>query len=256
MDNRITTSKTRQSPLLWLLVLALFNLDVYGQSTQADEVATFSSASHDIKAYYLKETSGDANGGVIIVSDIGQPPQISGLNNTLRHVLANHHWHTLALDMSEVTDDNTSDVINDGIAFLNDKGVFNIAILGIGAGAAQAILSVSKLPEPGPEQQFEQIRALLMINAKNSIPDSDTNILQSMSNIRVPILDTYVMNDYRLQELARERKKTARSLPGRQYQQVRIPLINNANQMQENSLTKRIRGWLDSNIAGFMVDQF
>jgi hypothetical protein len=206
-------------------------------------------------AFYLNEASGKAHGGVLLIPDAGHHPAVEGMINSLRHSLANNHWHTLAIDVEGTSETITQQTIAAGIQYLNQQGVFNIAILGEGLGAAQATHYVAALPQVLEPGQLQQIRALLMINADNHIPDSKVNTLQKLSGIQLPILDAYRNNDYLEQRLAHERKLAARRLMTRNYQEIRLPLSSGYQKNYDDRITKRIRGWLDKNVAGFMVDQ-
>jgi hypothetical protein len=205
-------------------------------------------------AFYLKETSGKAHGGVLLLPDLNQHPAGHGLINNLRHSLANNHWHTLALNIAGANQQQTIKTIDAGIAYLNTQGIYNIALLGDGAGAAQALHYASSLPPIDPtKSKFNKIRAVLLINANNHLPGSDDDILESFSEIKLPIFDVYSSSDYRQKQRAKARAQTAQREIKTPYQQARLPQISDFRQNSENRVTKRIRGWLDKNVAGFMV---
>ncbi|MEE8056738.1 MAG: DUF3530 family protein [Pseudomonadales bacterium] len=208
-------------------------------------------------AFYLSETSGIAHGGVLLIPDLGHHPNTTGIIDSLRHHLAKQHWHTLALDTADATEERTLQMIAAGILSLNQHGVFNIAILGEGVGAALALHYVATLPAIDKNQdEFEQIRALIMINARNSIPGSSKNTLKKLTTIRQPILDAYINSDYLQQQQAKIRKTVVGRKTGDfYYQQIRLPKVSYYQQGEDNRITQRIRGWLDKNVAGFMVDR-
>jgi pimeloyl-ACP methyl ester carboxylesterase len=197
----------------------------------------------------------------LIIPEVGRYPSSKGIVNSLRHTLSLHHWHTLALDMTstltkngDINEDKVQKAIAAGVEYLNKQGVYNIAILGEGVGAAHALHYVAALPETdNATSQFQQIRALIMINAKNSIPYSDTDTLNAFDTVKLPILDAYSGNDLLSQEQAKLRKSAARRKMNRYHQQIRLPQMVMYQQRHENRTTKQIRGWLDKNIAGFMV---
>ena len=284
-------AKTQRSTLLTLfLLLCLFNMPALGQNEEtpapspteapADspsnspsnpptyqqslldrqvaehEKALLNVAGQQHLAFYLSETTGTAHGGLILLPDLGRHPASNGTINTLRQSLASHHWHTLALNSSQLSDKSSQQLIDAAVLYLNQQGVFNIAILGEGVGAAQALHYAANLPPINPEQELNyQIRALLMINANNRIPNSDINILKQLSTITLPVLDAYSSSDYFEQQLAKDRKRSAnRLMKGKKYQQIRLPQTNGSKQGLDNRISKRIRGWLDNNVAGFMVD--
>ncbi len=207
--------------------------------------------------FYLSEASGKANGGVVLLPKMGQHPATKGSTiNDFRISLSENHWHTLALNIGDADEEKTLAFITAGINYLNQQGVYNIAILGEGLGAAQSLhyaASISNVARaPG---QFAPIRAVVMIDADNMIPDNDANTLEKLSMIRMPILDAFSSSDYQKQRLADERKRAARKKMNRGYQQIRLPPDSGAQQDVDNRITKRIRGWLDKNVAGFMIDR-
>lgn len=204
-------------------------------------------------AFYISEKTGTAHGGVLILPNIGQHPATNGNIKTLRQQLAENHWHTLALHIEARESDTIQEKIAAGISLLNEKGIYNIAIVADGQSAAHALTYVAKLT-PQTEGGIQQIRALIMIDAENYFPDQEDNPMTALATIKLPVLDAYTANDYRAQQFAADRKRYA----GRQqsvYQQTRLPTISLNNPDKENRITKRIRGWLDNNIAGFMVNR-
>lgn len=203
-------------------------------------------------AFYLNEKSGTAHGGVLIVPDRGIHPIVSGTINALRHTLAQHHWHTLAVNISSLNTEQIQQTIAAGIRQLNAKGVFNIAILGEGEGAAHALHYIAGLP-PVAEGEIQQIRALIMLNAHNTASGLEQDAMAPLATLKLPVLDAYVANDFREAQQAQERRALTNNSK-KLYQQARVPYVTVQSPDQENRVTKRIRGWLDKNVAGFMVD--
>lgn len=204
-------------------------------------------------AFYLSEKSGTAHGGVLIVPNKGIHPAVTGTVNSLRHTLAKHHWHTLALDISPLDAGAIQQDIAAGVAYLNSQGVFNIAILGDGQGAVYALQYVASLPPP-EKGQFEQIRALVMLNADNMAEGTTGDPMAVLAHVRLPVLDAWYANDFSEQQKAKHRRSLTAGTSAL-YQQARIPYATVQSSEHENRVTKRIRGWLDKNIAGFMVDK-
>lgn len=208
-------------------------------------------------AFYLSEASGKPHGGVILLPGIAQHPATKDSTiNTLRIALSENHWHTLALNIGDANKDKALALITAGVNYLHQQGVYNIAILGEGLGAAQAIHYADSIASiNGASSQFAPIRAVVMIDADNLLPDSEKSTLETLSMIGIPILDAYSHSDYQKQRLANERKRAAREKINRGYQQIRLPKTSVARQDVDNRMTKRIRGWLDKNVAELMVDR-
>lgn len=207
------------------------------------------------RAYYMKETSGKAHGGVIIVPELKQHPANRGEINALRHILADRHWHTLALNMESDDPATANGMIAAAVQYLNQQGIYNIALLAQGGAAPLAINYVATLPEP-PPGEFQQLRALILLNAKNqqTAGSKSLDTLTQLPAITLPVLDAYKNGDLRQQQQAQQRKTTSRQR-GKLYQQARLPLTDFSDISKDNRVSKRIRGWLDANIAGFMVDK-
>lgn len=228
-------------------------LSAYDSASDANERIWLPQNTGKVLAFYLKEQSGTAHGGVLIIPDRGKHPVVDDNTNALRHSLAQHHWHTLALDISALDAATIQQTIAAGIAALNERGVFNIALYAEGEAALHAIHYIAALPAPTPGQ-FQQIRALVMFNAANTATDVEQNAIAALATLQLPVLDAWYANDYREQSRAGERKAIA-APTSKLYQQARVPYASVQSPTRENRITKRIRGWLDNNIAGFMVDK-
>lgn len=204
-------------------------------------------------AFYIAEKTGTAHGGVLILPQPGHHPATLGMIKSLRHMLAENHWHTLTLHIEDQQADAIQQLIAAGISFLNEKGVYNIAILGEGQSAAHALQYIAQL-KPQQGSRIQQIRSLIMIDAENYLPGHDDDPMAALAEVKLPVLDAYTAHDYRAQQFAAERKRYAARRQS-VYQQTRLPGIGIHRAEQENRITKRIRGWLDNNVAGFMVDR-
>ncbi len=250
--------------LLWIPALSLAQAtdqntgheSLFDKAVDEQEKAWLNVDQQQELAFYLAETSGVAHGGVLLIPDIARHPTTLGSINTMRIALSKNHWHTLALNMGDANKEHAVNLITAGIQFLNEKGVYNIAILGEGKGAAQGILYTASTSSAGTDNRKQSpIRALIMINAHNSISDGETDILQKLSEITIPVLDAFSNGDYVEQREANERKAIAGGKINTAYLQIRLSQASGKQQKSDNSVTKRIRGWLDKNVAGFEVSR-
>ncbi|MEH6912000.1 MAG: DUF3530 family protein [Oceanicoccus sp.] len=254
--------------LLWIPLLALAqdadqntaDESLFDLQVDEQEKAWINVGEQQELAFYLPASSGAALNGVLLIPDIANHPATFGSTNTMRIALSKNHWHTLALNMGYASEEHALDLIAAGIQFLNEKGVYNIAILGEGTGAAQAILYAAPKPSPDTEkdnknEKNDQVRALIMINAKNSISNDETSILQNISQITIPVLDAFSNGNYIEQRKAEERKNIARGKNDTIYHQVRLPQASGTQQNSDNRVTKRIRGWLDKNVADSAINR-
>ncbi len=141
------------------------------------------------------------------------------------------------------------------IHFLNQQGVFNLAIIREGTGAISAATYLRNMPPADSSRgEFPQLRALVMINARNSIGGKQDQLSALFPSLTVPVIDLYLGNDYRDKREVQQRQKAGQSLAGKQYLQIKMPPVGPNWQDREDRLTKRIRGWLDKRIAGFVID--
>lgn len=226
-------------------------LSAMDKAASKAERVWLSTASGQRLAFYLGEKTGTTHGGVLIVPDRGVHPAVLGIIDTLRHTLADHHWQTLALNITALDPDTIQQAIAAGVAFMNKKGIFNIAVLGQGRGAAHALRYVTGLPAAA-QGKVGQIRALVMLNADNNVPSLGAGAMAPLGQISMPVFDAWYADDYDEQQEAQRREQAAAN--NTRYQQERLPDIDDVAVNQENGVTKRIRGWLDKNVAGFMVN--
>jgi len=217
-----------------------------------------SAGDRQLSAFYIEQVSLETRGGVLLIPDLQRAPATVSIVNSLRNALPQSHWRTLALDMRPVDwsdEQQVLDALGAGIAYLNEQGVFNIAIIAEGGGGAQAIQYLAKLSREGAEQ-LQTLRALILVNARNTLPNSEYDALDSIADIQLPILDAVGKNDYPLMAMAQQRRSASHRMDGESnYRQLALPQTVHYNRRHDNSVTKRIRGWMDTNISGVTVEQ-
>jgi hypothetical protein len=211
-----------------------------------------------ISSLYLSQVGGDTHGGVLLIPNLNMRPSEQGIINSLRNALPESHWHTLALNLSNkgpYDEQLVSQSIAAGVKFLNDEGIYNIAIIAEGAGAAQAIHFLAD-SSPVDDVKLQSVRALIIIAANNNVPGSDIKTLEKLSTIELPILDAYSAHNYSQRQLADARKRAMHKTKVQSvYRQITLPNQVNYYRKNENHITKRIRGWMDKNISGFTVEK-
>jgi len=154
--------------------------------------------------------------------------------------------------------------ITAAIKWLNEKGQFNIALLGDGIGAARASQFIAHVNEENAgTDNINIIRGMIMLSPQHTVPPGEVSLLEYFKQAPMPTLDVYFgRRPYDL-EAARLRKHLARRAQFRVYQQVHLPetvafdSINpysNNSQNGANRLTQRIRGFLQSHARGVKVD--
>jgi len=217
-----------------------------------------SAGGRKLSALYIERVLLETRGGVLLIPDLQRAPAAASIVNSLRNALPQSHWRTLALDMRPVDwrdQQQVLDALAAGITFLNQQGVFNIAIIAEGGGGAQAIHYLAQLSREGSEQ-LQTLRALILVNARNTLPDSELDALDSIADIQLPILDAVGNNNYSLTAMAQQRQGASHRMDGQSnYRQLVLPQAVNYYRRHDNSVTKRIRGWMDNNISGVTVEQ-
>jgi hypothetical protein len=148
--------------------------------------------------------------------------------------------------------------IEAAISHINDLGIFNIVLLGDGVGAARAGNFLNSLPPPKPtkrgEKPIKPIRAMVIINARNTSPRGDINLLGSLFDADMPTLDIY-FGTHQLDNYDSEvRKKYALRNGFKTYQQILLPELSHNTMLGENRLSKRVRGFLSKHARGVKVE--
>jgi uncharacterized protein DUF3530 len=148
--------------------------------------------------------------------------------------------------------------IRAAMTYLNDKGQFNIVLVGDGMGAARGGDFVMAVPIAKPqtpeERPLKPIRAMVIINARNSVPSSNIDLPKSLFDPEVPTLDIYFGTDVRDPAEAERRRKYAKRQGFQVYQQIRLPEIADNKMLGENRLARRVRGFLNKHAKGSKVD--
>ena len=146
--------------------------------------------------------------------------------------------------------------IEAAISFLNDQGIYNIVLLGDGLGAARAGNFLKGLPQSNEpkDNTIKLIRAMVIINARNSSPKQDINLLTSLYDPQVATLDIYFGIHEKDNAESLERKKFARRNNFTTYQQILLPELSHNTTNGENRLTRRIRGFLNKHAKGVKVE--
>lgn len=211
-----------------------------------------------ISSLYLSQTGGKTYGGALLIPNLNTPPSQRGIINSLRNALPESHWNTLAIDLSNkepLSEQFVSQSIAAGLKFLNEKGIYNLAMIAEGVGAAQAIHFLTD-SSSADDVMLQSVRALIIIYPNNNVPGSDVKTLEKLSTIEIPVLDAYSANDYSQRELASSRKKAIHNTPAQPaYRQITLPNQVNYYRKHENHITQRIRGWMDKHISGFTVEK-
>lgn len=192
--------------------------------------------------HYRPATEAVVYGAVLLIGDVGQPAATTGLLNTLGSTLANHHWHTLTV----AGNDQPQSLIAAGLDYLTGQQARRIVLLAEGASSALVLQAAAGLS--GAERQ--QIAALMLLNANQRLAPIDANLFTPYRDTGFTIVDAYSGNDLQQQQQARQRQQAADRSGALQYQQIRLPSTSLYQHGHSNRSSQRIRGWLDTQLAG------
>ena len=155
--------------------------------------------------------------------------------------------------------------IKAAIAYLHQKGQFNIVIVGEGLGAARAakyvdsvlgsnvVTGVNSKTKKTVNQR--SIRAMVLIQAKNQVP-SETKTLPDFFNfVELPILDIYSTLHFGSDTESSQRHDQARKNRLTHYYPYALKTYSSKAFDQENQLTRRIRGFLNKHAKGVEIDK-
>lgn len=140
------------------------------------------------------------------------------------------------------------------INYLHQQGQFNIVLMGSGMGALRSVCFLNDIPKLNESTQSRLIRSLVMIDARNRLPNDDRQLHKCLDTPEMPVLDVYVGQDDRNHSEAKERRKYAHRKNYEVYQQIRLPELARNTMLGENRLSRRVRGFLESHSRGVKID--
>jgi len=150
---------------------------------------------------YTKAITAAPLGGAIILPDLDAHPDWPEVIAPLRQALPDYRWNTLAIQLPEPAKGAdglwqlepyltaSRNRIQAAIAFLQQQGISNIALIGHGLGAAAAAVSLNG-PDPVKVSAFAALG--LGIPPGSGASPYQPGILEG---IRIPILDIYGSRD-------------------------------------------------------------
>ena len=234
-------------------------------------------------AIQTPDVTGKQLGALIILHDMGQHPNWPEVVAPLRKRLPDAGWSTLSIQMPVLQADQplpdygplfdeVGPRLDAAIAHAQDTGTENIVIVGYGLGASMGAAYLAA----AQDTPVDAFIAIGMGAVKGGDPRLDSTT--SLEDIQLPMLDIYGSRDFnqvidsvpRRATAARRagvsaqqqrrldalrRSATAQSPFTKRsgyiaYRQVKIPGADHYFTTMENSLIKRIRGWLSKHVAG------
>jgi len=143
-----------------------------------------------------------------------------------------------------------------GLAFLNEKGQFNIAVVAHGTGALYIKQLANQMPASSGDNAggiTTTIRAVVMVNARNVSHLGTQDITALFAQDDFPTLDVFFDTHIADQIEPKQRLKSAKQAKSQDYYQVRLSPPSTHFHEGENRLTRRVRGFLNRFAKGVEI---
>jgi pimeloyl-ACP methyl ester carboxylesterase len=198
---------------------------------------------------FTEAADGPTGRAVILAHGMGAHPDWPDIINPLRSDLPDHGWSTLSIQMPVLANDATLEdyaPLLDEVAprieaaarFLREQGSQTIVLLGHSLGAIMAASYLS-----GNGQQA--IQGFIAIGLSVSSANDKMNSALALEKIHVPVLDLYGSRDLgAVLRSVKARKKAALKAGNSNYQQLEIEGADHFFVGVEDSLNRRVYGWL------------
>jgi len=200
---------------------------------------------------FTEASDGPSDRAVILLHGIGVHPDWPEVINPLRSTLPDNGWSTLSVQMpilandAAVADyaplfDEVAPRVDASIKYLQEKGHKTIVLLGHSLGASMGATYLAG----GNKQQIKGLVAIGMSVIENN---DKMNSALALQTIRIPVLDIYGSRDLEtVLDSVKLRARSARMAKNPDYQQIQIEGADHFFVGVENSLHRRVYGWLKS----------
>ena len=202
-------------------------------------------------AIYTPAETTSVRGTVLLIHGMGAHPDWPQVIQPLRSGLSEKGWQSLSIQMPLPPEgvDTTGqmallheggDRVRTALAWLEGKGMTPVTLIAHSRGGVDALHFVTT-------HAGAPIVSLVLIGTNgvyDDVPD-DVGPLQSLRDIKLPVLDIYGENDHEnVTRTAPERRKAAAGNPG--YQQIRVPGADHFFNGKETALLAEVTRWLEN----------
>jgi pimeloyl-ACP methyl ester carboxylesterase len=217
------------------------------------EAVKLKAADVEFLGLYAPNTAKQTYGGVILIHGIGAHPAWPDIIEPLRTDLPEHGWSTLSLQMpilgndADVKDylalmDEAPGRIQAGVDYLKSKGVKNIVIIAHSMGTTMANIYLANKPDSA-------VHGYVAIGMSNPFPTKYDN-LAALSKITLPMLDMYGSQDLEAVLATAKPRANSASKVNKHYTQLMIEGANHFFTDMQDTVIKRVNGWLKKNATG------
>lgn len=254
-----------------------FDLELrYLNQLPAEQFVRLQANGVEFATLWRNQETGNPQGALLIVHDNGHHQDWPHVVHDLRQYLPVVGWSTLSISMPPVPPprvparilDNEDVVpgsaagfepdedylpmvdarIEESINELIRRGYLNIAIVGVGSGAYQVTRYLTTNAPQGEGFGF----GLIMLDAS---PQDTAAIMPLLGQLEVPVLDVYLNRSTHSTQAAQQRRAALnRAGQGNNLVQVREQNSSTNYRASPNVVTRRVWGWLRSNMSGREAD--
>lgn len=198
---------------------------------------------------FAEASAGSTGRAVILAHGIGAHPDWPEVIHPLRSRLPDHGWSTLSIQMPILANDaplsdyaplfdEVAPRIEAAIDHLRQQGNQTIVLIGHSLGASMAATYLGGKPQTG-------INGFIAVGMGVIDFDDKMNSALALEKIDLPVLDMFGSRDLdSVRDTARRRAVAARKGGNPDYQQVEIEGANHFFVGVEDTLVRRIYGWL------------
>jgi pimeloyl-ACP methyl ester carboxylesterase len=219
---------------------------VVGESVQLDAGGTA------FMGIFTEAADGPTGRAVILAHGMGAHPDWPDIINPLRSDLPDHGWSTLSIQMPILANDaalkdyaplfdEVAPRIEAAVKFLREQSNQTIVLIGhsLGASMAASYLSGNEQPE---------IQGFIAIGLSVTAVNDKMNNALALEKIQIPVLDLYGSRDLAgVLRSVKARKKASRKAGNSNYQQLEIEGADHFFVGLEDTLNRRVYGWLKTN---------
>lgn len=233
------------------------------QQLRSGEIVELQAEGRIFIGIFQPSTLVNTHGAVIILHDVHQNPDSPAVIRPLRNRLAEHGWATLSLQMPVANADGNGTVfptlnqaypglaqssmarINAGVAFLEQKNIRNLALVGHGLGANLAASYLAGQPA-------RTFQSLVTISLDNLSIDGFDEVLAQLD---LPVLDIYASRDRRpvVDGAGQRRIAIARDARKRITRQAVIDGADHYFSRLEGALVSKVHAWLGKTSPGYNI---
>ncbi len=230
------------------------------------EVVWLQSNGSDFLALSAKTPATKERGGVILLHDIDAHPDWPEIISPLRNGLPEKGWSTLSIQLPlrsrdvELNARNQQKIIDQAqaritaaVEYFTHAGIYNIAFIGHGLGAA----AISRfLSNDLPLHHAVYIKAFIAIRfrAHEQLPRAYSPRALLQSSVPLPIFELLGTRESpTVQQQAEQRKTVATQTQHPHFRQTILNSANNNFWRADALLLSRVSGWLKLNVADGVV---